>query len=266
MPVSEEAVEWAYKLLLGSTPPSQDVINLHRDAYESVDDLRRAFLQTSPANSLFKAANGRAGYSIPLFLLRAPEQEDVRWMFQPPSISNPVCQLCTAEQMETISYRNLCSRLGLDPAGRHRKAWEFVYILAVLQSKGYFVSGACGLGFGTGSEPMPSVFASMAIDVTATDAPSDTWGFQDSRQWATRSSDFYHSELVSAEMFSRHVEYLPVDMNNIPNNLRGYDFCWSACCLEHLGSISNGLEFICNSLETLRPGGVAVHTTELNLL
>lgn len=41
-----------------------------------------------------------------------------------------------------------------------------------------------------------------------------------------------------------------------------FDFCWSSCALEHLGSIEAGFSFIRNSLATLKPGGTAVHTTE----
>ncbi len=54
-------------------------------------------------------------------------------------------------------------------------------------------------------------------------------------------------------------------MNNIPQDLRGFDFTWSSCALEHLESIEKGLQFIINSLDTLKPGGIAVHTTEYNL-
>jgi hypothetical protein len=56
-----------------------------------------------------------------------------------------------------------------------------------------------------------------------------------------------------------------VDMNEIPSSLTGYDFCWSICSLEHLGSIAKGADFIENSLDVLRQGGVAVHTTEYNV-
>ncbi len=55
-------------------------------------------------------------------------------------------------------------------------------------------------------------------------------------------------------------------MNRIPADLHGrHDFCWSVCALEHLGSIEQGLAFIEQSVGCLRPGGVAVHTTEYNL-
>ncbi len=54
-------------------------------------------------------------------------------------------------------------------------------------------------------------------------------------------------------------------MNAVPADLDGqFDFCWSACALEHLGSIEAGLAFIERSVDCLVPGGVAVHTTEFN--
>ena len=66
------------------------------------------------------------------------------------------------------------------------------------------------------------------------------------------------------DQFDRLVQFRFMDMNATDKDLRGFDFCWSACALEHLGSIEQGLQFIEASLECLRPGGVAVHTTEFN--
>jgi hypothetical protein len=55
-------------------------------------------------------------------------------------------------------------------------------------------------------------------------------------------------------------------MNEIPASLAGYDFGWSSCSFEHLGTLAAGLDFVVESVEkTIRPGGVACHTTELNL-
>ncbi len=54
-------------------------------------------------------------------------------------------------------------------------------------------------------------------------------------------------------------------MNMISPDLTGFDFCWSICAFEHLGSIAHGLDFVENSLATLRPGGIAIHTTEFNI-
>ena len=65
--------------------------------------------------------------------------------------------------------------------------------------------------------------------------------------------------------FERLVTFRFVNMNQIPGDLRNFDFLWSCCSLEHVGSIDLSLEFILRSLECLRPGGVAVHTTEYNV-
>ncbi len=55
-------------------------------------------------------------------------------------------------------------------------------------------------------------------------------------------------------------------MTSIPSKFDGqFDFCWSVCALEHLGTLQNGLEFVRQATRTLRPGGVAVHTTEYNI-
>lgn len=273
MPVSDETVTWAFRLLLGMDPSDQETIKFHSRQYETLEELRASFMRTPQAQALFTSANDtpqkrRASYCIPPFVLRRPERPTVPWLFAEPSLSKPVSQLCTSEQMEGADYEKLCARLGLSHTVAHRKYWEFAYILAALQKKGMLVPGKRGLGFGTGREPLPSVFANAGVQVTATDAPADldfSGAWAQTAQWTKGLEDLWKTELVSKEVFFVRVKYRPADMNAIPADLRSYDFCWSACCLEHLGSIRRGLDFIRNSLVTLRPGGVAVHTTEFNL-
>ena len=274
MPISREATVWGLRLLVGLEPDAATV-EFHRAGYDTVDDMRTAFLRTPQGRELYRAANADSAssdatgrYSVPLFLLRAPGYADVPWAFQQPSLTAPVSQLCTNEQMEDPVYARLCGRLGLDSAAKHRKAWEFAYILAALEARGLVAAGRSGLGFGTGKEPLPSAFAAAGVRVVATDAPaelsySENWAA--SQQWTQQVEDLWHGDLVDQRAFTELVSYRPADMNKIPSDLREFDFCWSACCLEHLGSIRHGLDFIRNSLDTLRSGGVAVHTTEFNL-
>ena len=275
MPISDDAVTWGFRLLLGMEAADQATIDFHRNGYDTVEDLRTAFMRTPEARDLFRTANagslegfGRMDYSIPPFLLRRPELADVPWLFIEPDLVNPVCQLCTSEQMTGPDYPELCTALGIDHTALHRKYWEFAYILAVLRAKGMLVPGNRGIGFGTGREPLPSAFAAEGVTVMATDAPADlnfSAAWAQSEQWTEGLEDLWKPQLVSKETFFANVQYRPADMNHIPADLNGYDFTWSACCLEHLGSIRHGLDFIRNSLNTLRSGGVAVHTTEFNL-
>ena len=54
-------------------------------------------------------------------------------------------------------------------------------------------------------------------------------------------------------------------MNRISADLRDYAFTWSTCSFEHCGNLELGLRFLERQMECLKPGGIAVHTTEFNL-
>ena len=74
-----------------------------------------------------------------------------------------------------------------------------------------------------------------------------------------------HAEIVSDDVLNALVEPREVDMNAIPEDLGRFDLVWSCCALEHLGSPRAGLDFVLETLRLLNPGGIAVHTTELEL-
>lgn len=152
-----------------------------------------------------------------------------------------------------------------------RKQWEFVYILQVLRMNGLLQPGKKGLGFGCGREPLPGVFAQHGCQVTATDLGAESArekGWVHTMQHAASLAQLYQAShwLVDETAFKDLVDFEIVDMNQVPPEHFGtYDFVWSSCALEHLGSLEAGLIFIENSAKCLKPGGVAVHTTEFNL-
>lgn len=90
-------------------------------------------------------------------------------------------------------------------------------------------------------------------------------GWIRSDQHSTSLDTLNRRGICDPVMSQRNVSFRAVDMNAIPDDLVDFDFCWSACSLEHLGSISKGEEFLINMLHCLHPGGVAVHTTKYNL-
>jgi 2-polyprenyl-3-methyl-5-hydroxy-6-metoxy-1,4-benzoquinol methylase len=229
-----------------------------------ISRLRQQAIQAEP-KAAEQAEPAREEYRAPLFLLQPPPA-GIPWRFAPPDLDDPVCQLATNDQVGTPAHLHWCAELQLTPKA-HRKQWEFVWIVAVLKKAGVLREGSRVLGFGCGRELLPSYFASRGMDVLATDAPPEvvaqSWGR--GAQHANSGEDLRRPGLVSAEAFARHVRFRGVDMNAIPDDLKGFDACWSACALEHLGSLQRGLDFIENSLACLRDGGVAVHTTEFNL-
>ena len=151
----------------------------------------------------------------------------------------------------------------------HRKLWELAHVLQALWEHGLMEPGRRGLGFGCGIEPIPSYLASRGVAATVTDLAAEdarSAGWAATNQHAASLDLAFRPELVDRDAFDRLVDHRVVDMNAIPDSLAGYDFCWSVCAMEHLGSIDRGLAFVERSLATLRPGGLAVHTMEYNVV
>ncbi|HEY0022660.1 MAG TPA: methyltransferase domain-containing protein [Longimicrobium sp.] len=174
--------------------------------------------------------------------------------------------LCRQDQLESPAFRAWAARMG-QPFQLHRKVWEFCYIAQALDERGMLQPDRRGLGFAVGHEPLPALFASMGCDVLATDLAAEQaqgTGWIETNQHASSLADLNLNGVCPPEAFARQVSFRPVDMNAIPADLSGFDFLWSSCSLEHLGSLRHGAEFIYNAMRCLRPGGVAVHTTEYN--
>ena len=175
--------------------------------------------------------------------------------------------LATQAAIESDWARHWCNELKI-PVVYHRKIWEMCFVLQSIHERGHIRTGARGLGFGCGTEPLPAYFAGHGVSILATDqAPesAERAGWVHTGQHATAIEQCFMPHLVDRADFERNVAMRFVDMNDIPDDLADFDFCWSICALEHLGSIEHGLRFIENSLATLRPGGLAVHTTEFNI-
>ena len=175
---------------------------------------------------------------------------------------------CAAKDFFHPEFTHICAMLDIEPIF-HRKIWEWVFIAHQLDRHQMLQEGRRGLGFGVGTEPLSSLFAHRGASITATDAPDEIGlkeGWQNTQEFARSLDDLYKPGILRRDQFNARVTYRPCDMTAIDNALRAYDFCWSSCCLEHLGSLRAGLDFIRNSVEhTLRVGGVACHTTELNV-
>lgn len=175
--------------------------------------------------------------------------------------------ICTQEQLESKEYKRWIKICGEDDNKMHRKLWEFAFILDSLNNKNMLCSGKKGLGFAVGTEPLPSVLCNMGIEILATDLDfenANEKGWVNTNQHATNLEALNTKNLCDNLKFKELCKFENVDMNNIPDSLMGFDFIWSACALEHLGSIELGLNYISNSLKCLKPGGIAVHTLEYN--
>jgi SAM-dependent methyltransferase len=245
--------------------------------YSGTDATLRAksvgYIHTPSLRTAFSARQRSKGlpmsspYRAPLFLLSPPEDPNLPYKFELPTLERPSSQLCTYNQLVGTTCNKRAAELGLSHA-LHRKHWEWCYILQVMHVSDTVHAGTRAIGFGIGRESLPSYLASQGVTVLATDAPTDldqNQAWSESGQHSQAVLDLHNADLVSKDQFLKFVSFRAVDMNTLPEDLADFDVCWSSCCFEHLGSLDAGLLFVENSLKCLRPGGIAVHTTEFNL-
>jgi hypothetical protein len=188
----------------------------------------------------------------------------------PPHIPSEPFQYstCSSADLYHPEFALICQQIHREPIW-HRKLWEWAYIVYHLKSAGMLHAGYKGVCFGVGNETLPAFFASMGSEILATDAPQsigESEGWLQTGQHVDSKEALFYPDIVSRSEFDRLVSFRQADMNHIAEDIKGFDYCWSSCCLEHLGSISKGIDFVVNSVEkALVSGGVAVHTTEFNL-
>jgi hypothetical protein len=175
---------------------------------------------------------------------------------------------CSAADFLHPRFSELAALFG-HPVRYHRKLWEWVFIIHHLQEAGVLKEGKRGIVFGVGREALPALFAKFGAEVLATDAPDDIGeesGWKQTDQHSAALSQIRYTHVVDGDVFDRKVSMRTCDMNNIDPALTDFDFTWSSCCFEHLGSLEAGALFVINSVEkTLKVGGTAVHTTEFNM-
>lgn len=195
------------------------------------------------------------------------------WHGRPPMVEGapakaafPRSTACRQDSFEAPHF-SYWARTLHEPLRYHRKLWEFVFICQSLWERGAIKDEARGLGFGVGSEPLSAFFASQGCQITATDMDvftAEELGWTATNQHAVGKEALRKPKICPDDLFETNVTFRTCDMNAVPDDLTGFDFCWSACALEHLGSIEKGLAFIERSIDCLKPGGLAIHTTEFN--
>ena len=175
---------------------------------------------------------------------------------------------CSQAQLESYTFQRWIPLLGERPLHLHRKVWEYCYVTQALYERGMLQPAMHGLGFAVGQEPLTALFASRGCTIVASDlAPesADAEGWIATAQHATSLDALNQRHICPPDLFAQQVSFRYVDMRAIPDDLTGFDFLWSSCALEHLGSLQAGLDFIHECLRCLKSGGIAVHTTEYNL-
>ena len=118
-----------------------------------------------------------------------------------------------------------------------------------------------------GVEPLVSLFAKWGYNVLATDQPpgGTSVDWENSNQHASSLNDVFKINIINRETFNSKVKFKHIDMTLLPKTLGTYDVVWSSCVIEHIGGFEKTREFLINSYKMLNPGGISVHTTEIEL-
>ncbi len=198
-----------------------------------------------------------------------------------PCLKLPVSQPCTYAQFCDPIFVEIAEALGETATAGDRRIslerqlWEYAYIAAMLRSAGLLRPGTRGFGFGVGNEPIVPFLAGIGCELVASDlSESDPRALRwvQQRQHLSCARWFAGWDAEVSLGHSR-VSTRSIDMASFvvsANERESYDFVWSSCAVEHLVSaeqpnLDGGLEFVERTLALLRPGGVAVHTTEWGL-
>ena len=187
-------------------------------------------------------------------------------------------QLCTYATLTSPTFLAWAERLrpAWDPEGTdprpvmiHRKMWEWLFIINALEERDMLGAEMRGLGFGVGREPLVAAFAATGCTILATDqsvADARATGWTDTgHEYAHGLDGLNVHRLCPTALFFERVSYRDVNMLALPLDLGEFDFTWSSCAFEHLGTLEAGIEFVIGQMRYVRSGGVAVHTTECNV-
>ena len=179
--------------------------------------------------------------------------------------------LCRREHFDSDWFARWSERIGYPaPAAQHlhRKVWEWTAITEALTERGCVAPGKRGLGFAVGAEPIVSLFAALGAEIEATDLiASDTVDiWRSAHQHSDSKDSLFRGDIIDRTAFDERVSFHNADMTDLAAFERNsYDFIWSSCAMEHLGSLTAGLNFVSAAMDLLKPGGVACHTTEFNI-
>jgi hypothetical protein len=167
-------------------------------------------------------------------------------------------------------YSDICYKILKEPIRFHRKQWELVYVIRMLELKNLVNNNSTGISFGSGVGCEIKALANKGCKIIVTDlneGEAKNLGWVDTNQHTKNLEAFKDNRFDNYDYINNLTIDNNVDMNNIPKKyLEGqFDFAISVCALEHLGSLQKGLDFIINSIKCVKIGGIVVHTTEFNL-
>jgi hypothetical protein len=154
----------------------------------------------------------------------------------------------TQADIEAVWCRSWCAALRERPR-YHRRLWECAFVLQALFEGEALLSEAKVLGLGPVDGSVISYLSRNEVRSTVLSA----------------SAPPFRDDLTDAFTFQKNVTVHPIEESlKGLKGLEGFDACWSIGQAGHMGSIRKGMDFMLESMEALKPGGLAVHVFDFN--
>jgi hypothetical protein len=176
-------------------------------------------------------------------------------------------RLATQEELGVPEHADFMALFHEEPV-MHRRQWEYGFLLRILDKLPQLHKA---IGFAVHDEPTVSYLASENVSVIATHLPLNTTEAKAGYDELFFSKEAINSRhIATPEQMDEYVKQDFVDMNTVESSkvwkqAGTYDLVWSLGSVGHLGTIRSALNFMEKSLELLKPGGAAVHTSEFNV-
>ena len=143
----------------------------------------------------------------------------------------------------------------------HRKQWEFAMVFHALKSLGLLTPGNTALSMGGGRERLSYAVASHIKQIVITDL------YEEGTMWDCARTDDPEHFIKSDMPFPvdpTKLTALRMDMRELQFPDSSFDFCYSCCAIEHIGSDGDFLEHLNEVHRVLKDGGIYVLTTEMH--
>lgn len=175
----------------------------------------------------------------------------------------PLNKLCGMAELENPEWSKALADLDLDRpnAPFHRKAWEFTQAVYGLRKLKRLSADAVALGIGSGHEHILYFLANKVKEVVATDLYEGSFADKEASPLMVT-----HPDMFSPFHYRKdHLRVLVMDAMNLDFPDSNFDFVFSFSSIEHFGGHAEAIKALGEMYRVLKPGGVAVISTELIL-
>lgn len=174
---------------------------------------------------------------------------------------NKLSKVCDAADWFDSDFQHIIKHELREPARFHRKQWEFAKIFQALQKHGLLQEDKIGLSVGGGNERILYSIANHVKKLIVTDLYSTETMWDCAK---TDDPDTFIKMNKPFEVDDSRITAIPMDMRKLYFGDNTFDFCYSSCAIEHIGTFDDFVQHFNEVNRCLKEGGYYIFTTEFH--